>query len=62
MKIRENKMMRQEDVMHIKKQTKDLSILTLVFMIIAFAAIQRFDREVNELNEASHPLETFHAR
>lgn len=48
--------------MHFKKQTRDLSIFIVLLLFLGFAVVQRFDREVVEMQEAGHHLETFHAR
>lgn len=48
--------------MQIKKSAGELSILAMILIVLAFAVVQRFDREVRELESARHPLETFHAR
>lgn len=48
--------------MQFKKQTRDVSIFVAILMFLGFAVIQRFDREVVEMQEAGHHMETFHAR
>lgn len=48
--------------MQIKKQTKEISILTVLFLLFVFALVQRFERESEAYKNANHPLETFFAR
>lgn len=48
--------------MQIKNQTKEISLLTILFLLFVAALVHRFERETEGLRNANHPLESFSVR